>query len=172
MLRLNVLQSIKLRWVMLLLLLVLATSPWCLSELRGSGVLTSGIEHSGPRPRSLLLLFSLALPPHLFLLLFLDRYLPPLSYILPIRSRYYLKPSKFSPATHLLSWCKTPPNWTSPAPAARQPLPLVPAPRAACLHLLPFPCRLRWVINIGLIYFIVRYTCWGSFATIVLRSTS
>ena len=30
---------------------------------------------------------------------------------------------------------------------------------------------LRWVINICLIYFIARYTRWGSFATILLRST-
>ena len=30
---------------------------------------------------------------------------------------------------------------------------------------------LRWVINICLIYFIVRYTLWGSVSAIVLRST-
>ena len=29
----------------------------------------------------------------------------------------------------------------SPAPTARQSLPLVPEPRAVCLRLLPFPCR-------------------------------
>ena len=52
------------------LLLVMDTSPWGLSEIWGGWVPTSDIDHSGPRLRRLLLLFSLALPPHLFLLLF------------------------------------------------------------------------------------------------------
>ena len=72
-----------------------------------------------------------------FLLLF-----PPLSYLPPISSCSSLMPYQFSPASNILSWCEAPPTWTSPASAACQPPPLVPAPRTECLHLLPFLCRL------------------------------
>ena len=44
----------------------------------------------------------------------------------------------FAPDFHLLSFRESPPTWTSPAPATRQPPPLVSVPHAACLHLLPF----------------------------------
>ena len=73
-----------------------------------------------------------------FLSLFLNNPFPPLYYLLLIRSRSSLKPSLFSPAPHLLSQLKAPPTWTSPAPAACQPPPLMPMPHAACLSLLPF----------------------------------
>ena len=50
---------VKMNWsskyTMLILLLILATSPWVLSELWGSGVLTPDIDHSGPRLCRLLL---------------------------------------------------------------------------------------------------------------------
>ena len=69
----------------------------------------------------------------------MDCSFPPLSYLPPIRSHSYLIPSQFSPAPHLLSRCKALPTWTSPAPTACQPPPLVPAPRAACLFLLSLP---------------------------------
>ena len=55
-------------WVVLLL--ILSASPWGLSELWGGGVPTSDMDHSGPRTHRLLLLFNLALLPHLFLLPF------------------------------------------------------------------------------------------------------
>ena len=42
--------------LLLLLLLILSTSPWGLSELLGGGFPTSDIDHSGPRIRRLLLL--------------------------------------------------------------------------------------------------------------------
>ena len=98
------------------------------------------IDHSVPRLIHLLLLFSLSLIPNIFLLPLSQLFFTPLSYLLPIRSRFSLKPSQFSPTTHLLSRCKAPRTWTSPAPAAHQPLSLVPVPRAACLHILPFLC--------------------------------
>ena len=41
--------------MLLLLLLLLATSPWCLSELWGGGVPTLDIDHCRPRLRRLLL---------------------------------------------------------------------------------------------------------------------
>ena len=40
---------------------------------------------------------------------------------------------------HLLSWREAPSTWMSPVPASRQPPLLVPANRAACLHLPPCP---------------------------------
>ena len=87
--------------------------------------------------------YSLVYPfrPTIFFSHFIDRSFPPLSYLLPIRSRSYLKPTKFSTAPHLLSRRKAPPPGILTASAARQPLPLIPAPCVACLHLLPFPCR-------------------------------
>ena len=124
----------------MLFLLVLATSPWGLSKLWGGGVPTSNIEHSGPRLHRLLLLFNLSLLPHLFFSHCPDVSFPHLSYLLIIRSRFSLNPSQLSPAPHLLSRCEAPPIWTFPAFAARQQLPLVPVPRAACLHLMPFLC--------------------------------
>ena len=45
-----------------------------------------------------------------------------------------------------------PSTWTSPAPASRQYPPLVPAPRAACLRLLPCPaCAPPPISALGLI---------------------
>ena len=87
--------------------------------------------------------YSLIYPfrPTFFFSSFTDRSFPPIYYLFPIRSRSSLKPSQFSPAPHLLYRCEAPPTWTSSAPAARLPLPLVPAPYDACLHLLPLPCR-------------------------------
>ena len=55
----------------------------------------------------------LALPPHL---------------ILPTMRLYLVALSLFAPAPHLLSWCEAPPIWTPPAPATRQPPPLVSVP--------------------------------------------
>ena len=49
----------------------------------------------------------------------------------------------FVPAPHLLSRRKSPPAWTFPAPATRQPWPLVSAPCSACLRLPPFPVTVR-----------------------------
>ena len=54
-------------YVPMLLLLILATSPWGLSELWGGGVPTSDIDHSGPRIRHLFLC-TLISPPHPLLL--------------------------------------------------------------------------------------------------------
>ena len=69
--------------------------------------------------------------------------IPPLSYRLPIRSRSSPEPSRFSPAPHLLSRCKAPPTWKYTTPITRQPPPLFPAPRPACLVQLPFPVTVR-----------------------------
>ena len=99
------------------------------------------IDHYGSRLCRFLLLFSISLPPHLFLIPFSGSFFPPISYLLPIRSRSSLKPSQFSPVPSLLSRCKAPPTWTLPAPATRQTLPLVPVSCVMCLHLLPFPCQ-------------------------------
>ena len=87
--------------------------------------------------------YSLVYPfcPAFFFSRFLDRYFTPLSYLLPLRICSSLKPFQFSPAPHLLSRCEFPPTWMSPAPAARQPPPLIPVPSVVCLHLLPLLCR-------------------------------
>ena len=70
--------------------------------------------------------------PTLFFSRFLECSFPPLSYLPPISSLSSLKPYQLSTAPHFLFGCEAPPTWTSPAPAARQPPPLVPVPRAAC----------------------------------------
>ena len=59
-----------LRYISLLLLFILASSAWGLSELWGGGIPTSDINQSALRLLRLLLLFNLALLPHLFLILF------------------------------------------------------------------------------------------------------
>ena len=99
------------------------------------------IDHYGSRLRCFLLIFSLYLTPHRFLIPFSGSFFPPLSYLLPIRSRSSLKPSQFSPVPHLLSRCKAPPTWMLPAPATRHPSPLFRVPCVAWLHLLPFLCQ-------------------------------
>ena len=98
------------------------------------------IDQSVTRICSLLLIFSLALTPHIFLLLFYGSLFTPLSQLFLILSRSYLKTSEFLSAPRLISRCKTPPTWTLLAPTACQPPPLVPAPHDACLRLLMFPC--------------------------------
>ena len=49
----------------------------------------------------------------------------------------------FVPTPHLLARRKSPPTWTFPTPATRQPWPLVSAPRTACLRLPTFPVTVR-----------------------------
>ena len=83
--------------------------------------------------------FTLALLPQFFIIYFfwIVRFLlfiPP-----PHLQLFIVRPLSFTPITHLLSWCEAPPTCTLPAPTTRQPPPLVPAPRAACLCLPPFP---------------------------------
>ena len=51
-------------------MLILSTSPWGFPSLWGGGVPTLDIKHYGPRICRLLLLFNIALPLHLFILLF------------------------------------------------------------------------------------------------------
>ena len=59
----------------------------------------------------------------------MDHYFPSSILLLtPQKPIIVVSLSMFAPALHLLSWCKAPPTWTSPAPATRQPLPLVSAP--------------------------------------------
>ena len=82
----------------MLLLLILTTSAWGLSELRGGDIPNSDIFHSAPRIRRLFLLFNLALWltfsfPVVWIILSPLFYIPPL----PIRSRSSLKPSQFHP---------------------------------------------------------------------------
>ena len=86
----------------MLLLLIPATSVWRLSKLWGGGIPNSDIDHSAHRLRRLTLHFILSLPPHLFLLSFLDRSFPPLSYRLSICSRSLSKPSCFTWSPHPL----------------------------------------------------------------------
>ena len=104
-----------LRDISMLFLFILATSAWVLLELWGGGIPTSEISHFILRLRRLLLLFNLALPPHLFLLPFLDCSFPPLSYLLPIRSHSSFNPSEFSPPPHLIFCCEAPTTLMSPA---------------------------------------------------------
>ena len=94
------------------MLLVLTTSPWGFSKLWDGGVPTSDIYHSGPRLRCLLLLLSLALPPHLIILpfygyFFLPYFLPP-----PHLQHFLFEYLSIFTPPNLLSWCKTPPTWT------------------------------------------------------------
>ena len=80
-----------------LLLLVLATSAWDLYKLWGGGIPTLEIEHFVPRLCRLEFHFNLSLLPEFnFILPFLDRSFPPLSYCLLIRSRPSSKPSRFT----------------------------------------------------------------------------
>ena len=71
-------------------------------------------------------IFNIALLHQLFLLLFLRSFVSPLSYRLPIRSRSLSKTSCFSPALHLLSWCKAS---SAPPPSSLRCSSLCPTPR-------------------------------------------
>ena len=80
---------------------------------------------------------------HLSLLLFSGSFVSP--YFLPPHhpQPFIIRIHSFTPAPHLLSRCKAPPTWTPPAPATRQPPPLVPEPRVVCLRLPPVPVPVR-----------------------------
>ena len=85
--------------------------------------------------------FKLGLPSHLFLLSFSGSFFSPLSYRLPIRSYSLSKPSHYSPAPHLLTWCKAPPTWTLPVSSTCQPPPIVPTPAPCACVCRRFPLR-------------------------------
>ena len=77
--------------------------------------------------------------PHLSPLSFSGSFVYP-SFLPPPHPQLFIfRALSFTAAPHLFSRCKAPPTWTLPAPATRQPPPLVPATYAAGLHLPPFP---------------------------------
>ena len=71
----------------------------------------------------------------------MDRSFPLLSYHPPHPQPFLFGSILFTPNPHLLSRLKAPPTWNLPATSTLQTTPFVPAPCAACLCLLPFPCR-------------------------------
>ena len=90
--------------------------------------------------------------PHIYLLSFYGSFIPP-SFLPPLHLHpFTVRALSFTSFHHLLSRCEAPPTQTLPIPATNQTLPLVPAPRAVCLRLPPFPvtfcsplCRLLTV---------------------------
>ena len=93
--------------------------------------------------RRLTVHFILTLLLHLFLLSFLDHLFPPLSYLLPIRSRLSSRSSRFTLSPSLLPLRSAAHLGAAltrhPPPATCHPPLLVPAPCTACLCLPLFP---------------------------------
>ena len=117
---------------------------WVVSELWCGGIPTSYSDPSTPRI-SLLIVTLLNQPfrPTFSFYRFLDCSFPPF-FLSPTNPEpFIIKNLLFVTAPRLLSLCKAPPTWMSPAPATRQPLPLIPAHRAKCLCMPPFPGMVR-----------------------------
>ena len=81
----------------------------------------------------------------------MGNYFPPLSYRLPICRRSSSKHSRISSVPHLLPHFQVTPTWKSSTPATCHPTPVIPAPRTACLSLLPLPVPVRshlWFLSL------------------------
>ena len=127
---------------MLLFLLILATSVWNLSKLWGGGIPTLDTEYYSHRLCRLPLHFNLALPPHLFILPFLDRSFTP-SFLPPPHPQIFIFESlsfhllpTYSPGT------KRRPPWRclQPPPASLHHSYLRPALRACVYRRSPCRC--------------------------------
>ena len=87
--------------------------------------------------------FNLALLPHRFLLYFSGSFVSPSFLPPPYPQPFVIIALSFISNLHLLSRCEALTTWNFPLTATRHPPPLVPAPRAVCLRLPPFPVLVR-----------------------------